>query len=138
MLNEDVERMLNNWALWRVGGGPNGVGYATTDYSLEGRGRRAELAMPVINGEAIDVDNLVERLPFEQRQALHARYLGELLRDAEAVARKAGIRIPASYTVAQVARLLRTSEDTYLRRQAAGRRAVSEGYRALRMRAVVN
>ena len=65
-IDAETERMMNNWARWRSGGGVSVA--VTAAYDLEARGRREEVSMPLINGEAVDVDAAVEALPAELKQ----------------------------------------------------------------------
>jgi len=60
-IDADTERLMNNWARWRDGGGLSTP--ITAAYGLEARGRREEVSIPLINGEAVDVDAAVEDLP---------------------------------------------------------------------------
>ena len=57
----ETERMMRNWARWKTGA-PIGVS-SSSAYELEGRGRREEVSIPLLNGEAIDVDKAVHDLP---------------------------------------------------------------------------
>jgi hypothetical protein len=109
MHQDDLERRLNNWARWYWSGGlvgPNGAGTTSSIYLQGPRGRRAEVVMPVIDGEAIDTHDAVDRLATDFRNALRARYLrlgprgGSLL----------------GFVGRQVARRLGCSEATYERR----------------------
>jgi DNA-directed RNA polymerase specialized sigma24 family protein len=65
-IDADTQRMMNNWACWRSGvliGTP-----ISGAYDLEARGLREETSMPLLNGEALDVEAAVRQLPHE----LHA------------------------------------------------------------------
>ena len=86
--------------------GPRSGGTISSIYLQGPRGRRADVSMPVIDGEAIDTHDAVDRLSVDFRNALRARYLrlgprgGSLL----------------GFVGRQVARRLGCSEDTYERR----------------------
>ena len=109
MHQDDLERRLNNWARWYWGGGLVGPGRGgvTSSIYLQGpRGRRSDVTMPVIDGEAIDTHDAVERLAIDLRNVLRARYL------------RLGPRGGSLFGLLgrQVARRLGCSEDTYGRR----------------------
>lgn len=138
MIESEIERMLNNWALWSAGGGL-AAHCAVSVYDLGGRGTRAASTMPVIDGEAMDIDAIIKTLEFEERQALHARYKREVLVEPMLKRRVREVRlrnprIPGSFTDEQVARLLRTSNSTYKRRWQSARREVARRYADLRRR----
>jgi hypothetical protein len=72
---EDIERRLLNWARWRDMAGSGGLGYAAV--KLEGGGTRGgyrEAKVPVIDCEAAEMDELVQRLPSELRFTLEVCY----------------------------------------------------------------
>lgn len=65
-IDADTERLMLNWARWRSGtliGTP-----ISGAYDLEAPGRREEASIPLLNGEAVDVEEAVRQLPHE----LHA------------------------------------------------------------------
>jgi hypothetical protein len=118
MHQDDIERRLNNWARWYWSGGllgPRSGGTTSSIYLQGPRGRRAGVSMPVIDGEAIDTSDAVDRLNVDLRNALRARYLrlgprgGSLLGLIEK----------------QVARRLGCSEDTYARRLSSAKRLLA-------------
>jgi hypothetical protein len=57
----ETHRMMTNWARWKTGA-PIGLAVSGA-YELEARGRREETSIPLLNGEAIDVDKAVDLLP---------------------------------------------------------------------------
>lgn len=68
-IDADTTRMMTNWARWRDGSGMGGCAI-TAAYDLEARGRREEVSVPLINGEAVDVDGAVGLLRPELKQAV--------------------------------------------------------------------
>lgn len=109
MHQDDLERRLNNWAHWFWSGGrvgQRGSGVVSSVYHQGPRGRRAGVSMPVIDGEAIDTHDAIDRLAIDLRNALRARYLKLGPRGGSLVA----------MVGRQVARRLGCGEDTYLRR----------------------
>jgi len=60
-VDHETERLMQNWARWRSGVSVS-VGVSSA-YQLEARGRRSETPMPLINGDAVLVDQAVEALP---------------------------------------------------------------------------
>lgn len=67
-IDAETDRLMNNWARWRDGGGVSCS--VTAAYDLEARGRREEVSMPLINGEAVDVDAAVEDLQPQLKQVV--------------------------------------------------------------------
>lgn len=59
-IDAETQRLMLNWAAWRCGS----IGSVATSgaYSLEGRGRHEETSIPLINGEAVEVDQAVSDL----------------------------------------------------------------------------
>lgn len=57
----DTHRMMTNWARWKTGA-PIGLAVSGA-YELEARGRREEASIPLLNGEASDVDQAIDLLP---------------------------------------------------------------------------
>lgn len=57
----ETHRMMTNWARWKTGA-PIGLAVSSA-YELEARGRREEMSIPLLNGEALDVDQGVDLLP---------------------------------------------------------------------------
>lgn len=73
---EDVERRLLNWARWKQAAGSGGLGYASV--KLEAGGSRdgyREAKVPVIDCEAAELDELIQRLPTDLRFTVHVCYL---------------------------------------------------------------
>src|SRR6185437_16457026 len=75
-IDDDIERRLLNWGLWRGGG----LDYAQANASDEtfdgyGTGSRGyrETRMPVLAGEAIDTDRAIHRLAEDLQEALRAQ-----------------------------------------------------------------
>ena len=125
MLQEDIERELNNWALWRAGGLALVRGSLVTDYApVETRYREA--VVPVLAGDAVTVEAIVLALqPKELREALFAQYLR--------IDRK-GRRLLSSWNQGQIARALEMSTRTFERQLELARKAVGVGLTARRQR----
>lgn len=75
--------LMTNWALWKVSGGDTaagvgGSGIISSAYNLEARGRRAAVAIPLINGDAVIVDQAVRALPAELRQVINVHWLQQI------------------------------------------------------------
>ena len=72
---EDIERRLLNWARWRDMAGSGALGYAAV--KLEGGGTRGgyrEAKVPVVDCEAAEMDELIQRLPSELRFTIEVCY----------------------------------------------------------------
>jgi len=71
--NGDLVRLLTNWAMWLAGG-------SRTDsspypaYNLAPRPPRYGNVMPVLTGEAEDVDHVIGELPIRYQQPLRMHY----------------------------------------------------------------
>lgn len=105
---EEVSRMLSNWVRWKLGGAS--ISLAMSLQGLPSRGTRSETPVPLINGEAVDVDSAVEALPGPLRLVVHVHWLHELP-DRQGRPRRAP-RAPTD----QRARACRCSVRTYFRR----------------------
>lgn len=130
MHQDDLERRLNNWARWYWSGGRVGMrgnGVVSSIYHQGPRGRRAGVAMPVIDGEAIETHDAVDRLVVHLRDALRARYLGIGVRGGSL----------AGCHGRQIARRLGCSEDTYLHRVRSAKHMLA-GEIAARRRSTLN
>lgn len=65
---EDIERQLLNWARWKMVAGSGGLGYARLQLEAEGsRDGYREAKVPVVDCEASETDELVQRLPSDLR-----------------------------------------------------------------------
>lgn len=81
-IDTETQRLMTNWARWRLG---MSIRIAmTAAYSLEGRGPRADVAMPLFDGEAVEVNQAVDLMAEELRQAVVEYWL-----KSEPVERKA-------------------------------------------------
>jgi hypothetical protein len=60
-IDSETHRLMTNWARWKSGA-PIGLA-STSAYDLEAPGRREEVSIPLLNGEALDVDKAIEELP---------------------------------------------------------------------------
>ena len=73
--DNEYERRMNNWRLWRIserrslGGSPYPI------YNLTPRPPRGENIMPILAGEAAETDSAVLDLPNALRRALEVWYL---------------------------------------------------------------
>lgn len=74
MIRAETERLMRNWAMWKQSGGTLNMA-VTTAYELEGRGRREETSIPLLNGEAIDVDAAVKTLTVELAKVVDEYWL---------------------------------------------------------------
>lgn len=66
---------MQNWARWKSGA-PIGVAISGA-YDLEAPGRRDVGSMPLLNGEAADVDQAVSALPPELYDVITVHWLGK-------------------------------------------------------------
>jgi DNA-directed RNA polymerase specialized sigma24 family protein len=130
-IEEDTERLLENWALFREGGvsiaGRSGEDLVSSGYDPEQWQRASgyrEARVPVLVADALEVDAVILSLDVDQRVALnaHYRYRGPL-----------GELIPSHFTHAQIAEELRLGTRTFERHLQYGRRAVWNGYNARRI-----
>jgi hypothetical protein len=62
-----TQLLMENWARWKSG---VSISVAVSRWGLEARGRRDVSSIPLLNGEAADVDSAVDALPPELRQAV--------------------------------------------------------------------
>lgn len=112
MIDTETERRMTNWARWRVAGGRISLAMSSA-YSLEGRGRRDEVGVPLIDGEAEDVEKVVLALQYPLQLVLIEYWV------------KGG-------SVAQKARACRCARSTFFERLALGHKAVVDGLAQLR------
>jgi hypothetical protein len=63
-IDAEITRLMTNWARWKLGGAAIGVAMSGA-YDLEAPGRREAVSMPLLNGEAADVERAVMDLPGE-------------------------------------------------------------------------
>ncbi len=68
MIDAETTRIMENWQRWRCGA-PIGIAISGA-YDLEAKGRREETSVPLINGEASDVDEAVHQLEKHHHQAV--------------------------------------------------------------------
>lgn len=71
----EIERLMTNWARWK-----SGVSMSVAisgAYDLEARGRREAGSVPLLNGEASDVDAAVSSLPAELYDVVTIHWLGQ-------------------------------------------------------------
>jgi len=71
--NQELVRLLTNWAMWLAGGKrPTSSPYPA--YNLAPPGPRYGNIMPVLSGEAEDVDHIIISLPARYQQPLRMHY----------------------------------------------------------------
>lgn len=81
--DEDLERALRNWARWVVSSRAD-LHSAFPLAEIQGRGRRAEASIPVINGEAVEMDSIIEGLPVRYVEVIRVWYVEEFPPEAAA------------------------------------------------------
>lgn len=72
--NDDIVRLLTNWAMWMAGDIRRGGGSQFPAYNLALPGPRAGNVIPVLAGEAEDVDKIIGSLPRRYQQPLRMHY----------------------------------------------------------------
>lgn len=72
-IEDETQRRMINWVRWKTGA-PIGLAVSSA-YALEAPGRREETSIPLLNGEAMDVDVAVEVLPLELKLAIDEYWL---------------------------------------------------------------
>lgn len=75
----ETERLMRNWARWRSGV-PIGLAVSGA-YDLEAPGRREETPIPLLNGEAVDVEEGVQALPTELKLVVYVHWLDRDLQE---------------------------------------------------------
>lgn len=71
--NDELVRLLSNWALWLAGGQRSG-GSPYPAYNLAPRPPRYGNVMPILSGEAEDVDHVILTLGVRYQQPLRMHY----------------------------------------------------------------
>lgn len=73
----DIDRRLQNWARWRIGGQRGGLGYASVNLIEAGGGRDGyvEAVVPTIDAEASETDMAVMALASELRRTVEVVYI---------------------------------------------------------------
>ncbi len=74
-IDGETERLMQNWAAWRGGGGREKRGLVSSAYSLEARGRREEVSIPLFDPEASEVNDAVQSLSDKLQEAVHEYWL---------------------------------------------------------------
>jgi hypothetical protein len=69
-----IVRLLENWAMWHAGGNGSSARSPFPAYNLAAPGPRAGNVIPVLNGEAEDVDAVLRVLPVRFQQPLRMYY----------------------------------------------------------------
>jgi hypothetical protein len=70
---DEIVRLLNNWAMWQAGGS-NGGESSFPAYRLAAPGPRFGNVMPVLSGEAEDVNKVILTLQVRYQQPLRMHY----------------------------------------------------------------
>ena len=69
MRDEEMDRRLNNWARWKLGGGSGRLGYARVSPGMEpSAARYRQSIIPVDDAEADETDRAVHQLPSDPRR----------------------------------------------------------------------
>ena len=129
----ETARLMNNWAHWKAG---VSISVAVSSaFNLEARGRREAVSVPLLNGEAADVDAAVDALPRELHQVVVMHWLGETTdhRGKPRKMRAATIEQRAQACSCAVATYYRRLEHAHARIRALmrGKRAQAERAREL-------
>lgn len=75
MADDDLQRALRNWALWRIDPDSR-IATSCNPLYLQGpRGPRGGVVMPVLNGEALDMDAIITALPGRYYEVIRVHYL---------------------------------------------------------------
>lgn len=106
----EIQRLMTNWARWKAGAGLSSP--VSQAWTLEAKGMRAGTAMPLTNGEAVDVDAAVDALWAPLREVVNLHWREDLV-IADARGRKGRQR---SAGVEQRAQACGCSVRTYYRR----------------------
>lgn len=72
--SDDVVRMLSNWAMWLAGDYRPGSRSPFPAYNLAAPGPRAGNVIPVLCGEAEDVNAVILKLPLRYQRPLQMHY----------------------------------------------------------------
>lgn len=77
--DEEMERRLQNWARWKLGGSRNPLGFAAVDLENVGMPRDpygAQAPIPTDDIEASETHDAVLKLPSELKATVELHYLG--------------------------------------------------------------
>lgn len=69
-IDNETDRLMRNWAAWRITSGRESQRVISSAYTLEARGRRASVTIPLFDPEASEVDDAVKLLELTLRQAV--------------------------------------------------------------------
>lgn len=69
-IDNETDRLMRNWAAWRITSGRESQRVISSAYTLEARGRRASVSVPMFDPEASEVDDAVKLLETTVRQAV--------------------------------------------------------------------
>lgn len=70
----DLVRKLENWARWKLGDECFGGLSPYPIYNLGPRPPRADPGMPMLNGEALDMDEVIKELPERYKLVVETEY----------------------------------------------------------------
>lgn len=107
---DDFDRMLDNWARWLFGGTVQSQVAISSIYRIGPRPPRYGNTMPMINGEAIDVDKAIRRLPRRYQQTLEVEMQDWLFPTKELKARRCGVCVRTYQTRIEDAKLMAKRE----------------------------
>jgi DNA-directed RNA polymerase specialized sigma24 family protein len=71
----ETGRLMQNWAQWKSGASISVA--VSSAFNLEARGRREAVSVPLLNGEASDVDAAVDALPADLRAVVTEHWLAK-------------------------------------------------------------
>lgn len=74
-MDHDIERILENWAKWKAGDGYGGAMSCSPLYDMGPRAPRYGNVMPILNGEAEDIDKIINSLDERLKRAISIQYL---------------------------------------------------------------
>ena len=77
VVDDEYERRMNNWRLWRLAGRGALGGSPYPIYNLMPRSPRSENIMPILAGEAEETDSAVGTLPSVLRRAVEVWFLSD-------------------------------------------------------------
>lgn len=120
--DEDLERALRNWGRWKNGGGGVTSSFPLTDV-VSDRDPWAAPPPPIINGEAIELDEVIEGLPGRYQEVIRVRYALEL--PFEAAVRRCRCAIQTYYDRLEKAWSLIRAERAARREKARARASAS-------------
>lgn len=107
---DDFDRMLENWARWLFGDTVQSLVAISSIYHLGPKPPRYGNTMPIINGEAIDLDRAIRRLARRHQQTLEVEMQDWLYPTKILKARRCGVCVRTYQTRIEEAKLLAKRE----------------------------